>query len=403
MALSFEIEATKMAVRSITERKLRSGLTAIGIVIGVAAIIALMSIGAGTQAYIDSQFKGFGANRIIVSPITSLSTGTPSGSGTSLSQKDVTTVLRVRGVALAIPIYVKSISVKFKDSSRITSLYGVNSQEAESFFSTVSAFQVDTGRFLRSGDKYSAVIGSQIAKNGFPLELHVRDKVFVNNKSFEIVGIMKETGSSQDDNMVIVPIESLRELFGVKDTVTVIFTQAQDGTNVDDVAAAIQAKFDQQYGKKTFTVLSTTQLAGQISAITGTLTLVLSGIAGIALVVAGIGIANTMYMSTLERTKEIGIMKAIGATNRNILEIFLLESALIGLTGGILGVGLGTAASYGLGVILSSLGTSSFKTLVTPDLALMGVGFAVAVGVMSGILPSRSAARKNPIEALRYE
>jgi putative ABC transport system permease protein len=403
LAMDFEREAVRMAWRSIRERKLRSGLTAMGIIIGIAAIIALMSIGSGTQQYINDQFKAFGANRIIITTRISTTAGPPTGGGQSLSQKDVDTTLRIRGVSVAIPIYLKSMSVTYKTENRPISIYGLNSQEAQTFFSDVSSFKIDSGRFIRPGDKYSLVLGALAAKQSFSTELHVRDKVIIANKSFEIVGIMQETGSSQDDNMYIMPLATLRDIVGVKDTVSIIFAQASDGFNVDDVASSIQTRFDQLYGEKSITVLSTVQLAEQITAITGTLTLVLSGIAGIALVVAGIGIANTMYMSTLERTKEIGIMKAIGATNRNILEIFLTEAAMIGLIGGILGLMFGVAMSYGIGILLASLGTSSFKTLVTPDLAVMGVGFAIAVGVISGFLPSRSAAKKNPIEALRYE
>jgi len=148
--------------------------------------------------------------------------------------------------------------------------------------------------------------------------------------------------------------------------------------------------------------MSTATLAGQISTITGTLSFVLGGIAGIALLVAGIGIANTMYMAILERTKEIGIMKAIGATNRNILEIFLIEAAIIGLAGGAIGVGLGTVMSKILGLALESYGMP-LKTVVTLQLALIGLGFSVVVGVVSGFMPARKAARLNPIEALRYE
>jgi putative ABC transport system permease protein len=403
MGMDFEMEAARMAWRSIRGRKLRSGLTAMGIVIGIAAVIGLMSIGTGTQQYIDEQFAAFGSNRIIITPRMVSTTGPPTGSSISLTQKDVDTVLRIRGVDVAIPIYLKSLSVTFKSESKPISIYGVNGQEAQTFFSSISAFEIDSGRFLRPGDKYSLVLGSMAAKQSFATEIHVRDKVVILNKSFEVIGILKETGSTQDDMMFIMPLGTLRDITGVRDTVSIIFAQASDGFDVNDVAASLQDRFDQLYGKKTFSVYSTTQLAEQISTITGTLTMVLSGIAGIALIVAGIGIANTMYMSTLERTREIGIMKAIGATNRNILEIFLIEAAMIGLIGGVFGLMLGLLISYGMGALLASFGASSFKTLVTPELALLGVGFAIAVGMVSGFLPSRAAARKNPIEALRYE
>jgi len=401
LAFDFEQESIRIAARSIRERKLRSGLTALGIIIGIAAVISIMSIGAGTQAYIDDQFQQFGANRIIISP--RISSGPSAMGGASgLKEKDLDTIKRVRGVQTAMAIYSTTMPVAFKSQTNARSLTGVDSADAKSFFSGVQAFEIDTGRFIRPGDKYAAVVGSLAAKNAFGDELRVRDKLLIGNRSFEVVGIMKETGGSSDDNMIIVPLETLRDVSGEKDKISFVFVKAADASMVEDVADAIQSKFDELYGSKAFTVLSTTKLAGQVTAITGTLTLVLSGIAGIALLVAGIGIANTMYMSTIERTHEIGIMKAIGATQWNILEIFLAEAAMIGLAGGVAGTVLGTAVSYVIGIALKATGVS-FATLVTPELAALGICFSVIVGVVSGFMPARSAARMSPIEALRYE
>jgi len=401
LVFEFEKEAARVAVRSIRERKLRSALTATGIVIGIAAIISLMSVGEGTQAYITEQFQQFGASRIMIMPRIGGGMGAVTA-GASLTDKDVDTIRRVRGVELAIPIYYKTLQVGHKDETKQMQLYGVNSREAQDFFSAVQAFEISTGRFLRPGDRYAVVLGSLAATNSFEEELSVRDKLMIKDKSFEIVGIMKETGSNQDDMMAIVPLETLRDMTGEEESVSIVFAQAGNAAEVEAVADAIQQKLDEEYGERTFTVLSTTKLAGQITAITGTLSLALSGIAGIALVVAGIGIANTMYMSTLERTREIGIMKAVGATTRNVMEIFLAEAAIIGLIGGVVGLAVGTAMSYVIGIALASYGVA-FKTLVTPQLAAMAVGFSVAVGVLSGFLPARNAARLDPIQALRYE
>ena len=400
MAFDFEKESIMMAVRSIKERKLRSVLTVTGIVIGIAAIVSLVSIGEGTNAYIQEQFEQLGANKLIISSFSMQGMGGLMGAQ-QLTERDVDLVGSVRGVEEAMPILFKTLQVTHKDVTISTYVIGVNSEEAEEFFKG-SQMDVKSGRWLRSGDRYVVTLGSLAAEKNFGKELSLRDEVIIEEKSFQIIGVMKEIGNSQDDSQIYLPLETLRELIDEPDEITMIYAQASDATNIEEVAERIQQKLDNKYGEEIFYVMSTATLAGQISTITGTLSFVLGGIAGIALLVAGIGIANTMYMAILERTKEIGIMKAIGATNRNILEIFLIEAAIIGLAGGAIGVGLGTVMSKILGLALESYGMP-LKTVVTLQLALIGLGFSVVVGVVSGFMPARKAARLNPIEALRYE
>lgn len=390
-----------MAVRSIRERKLRSVLTVTGIVIGIAAIISLVSIGEGTNRYIQEQFEQFGANKIIVMP--SFHGGPAALTGVqSLSNKDIDIIKRVRGVDTAIPILAKTLQVEHKDVTNSLQIMGVNSREAQEFFADIQSFDLSSGRFMRSGDRYVVVIGSLVAEDSFGKELRIRDKLVIKDKTFDIIGIMKEIGNRQDDTAIIMPLETMRDLTGEEDEISFIMASANDASNVESVSETIQQKLDNEYGEKSFMVLSTAKLAEQISTITNTLSFALGGIAGIALLVAGIGIANTMYMSILERTKEIGIMKAVGATNSNILEIFLTEAAIIGLVGGILGILVGTIISRILGFALESYGMM-LKTVVTPELALLSLSFSIAVGVISGFMPARKAAYLNPIEALRYE
>lgn len=401
MPLDFEKESVQMAVRSIRERKLRSALTVLGIVIGIAAIISLVSIGEGTSAYIQEQFEQFGANKIIVSPGFRQAMGPPTGME-SLSEKDIDIIKRVRGVDTAIPILSKNLQVEHKGQTNIMQMMGVNSKEAQEFFSDIQSFELSSGRFMRPGDRYVVVVGSLVAEDMFDNELRIRDKFVIKDKTFDIIGIMKEIGNSQDDSAVIMTLETMREITEEEDEISFIMASANDASNVERVSELIQEKLDNKYGEDVFMVLSTAKLAEQISTMTNTISLALGGIAGISLLVAGIGIANTMYMSILERTKEIGIMKSIGATGRNILYIFLTEAAIIGLIGGIIGIAVGTTMSQIIGIALESYGMP-LKTVVTPELAILGLSFSVGVGVLSGFMPARKAAMLNPIEALRYE
>ena len=398
MAFDFEKESVRMAMQSIRERKLRSALTVTGIVIGIAAIVSMISIGDGTNKYIQEQFEQLGANNIIISSISFQAA--PMG-GEQLTESDVDLVKSIRGVEKAIPMLYTTTPVTYKEVTITTMIIALKSDEAMDMFEG-SQFDIASGRWIRSGDKYVVTLGKLAAEENFGREINVRDKIVIKDKDFEVIGVMKEIGNSQDDSQIYMTIEALRELFGKTDEIDAIYARASDTSDVEDVAGRIQQKLDNKYGEDTFTVMSTSTLAGQVTAITSAISIALGGIAGIALLVAGIGIANTMYMTILERTKEIGIMKAIGASSHDILKIFLIEAAIIGLIGGVVGVMLGTGISSGIGYVLEDQGLP-LKTVVTAELAVFSAAFSLVVGVISGFLPSRAAARLDPIQALRYE
>lgn len=397
-----EKESLGMAFDSIKERKLRSALSVLGIVIGVAAVIALVSIGQGTNAAVTQALGSLGANTIFVTGGGGGGGGFgPTSTGQSLTKKDISDIESVKGVDVAVGIFVKSLPVTYKDETKVLSFYGVDSKEAGKFFEDLSIAQIDQGRFFKSGEKGVVVIGHSIAAKSFDTSLNVNDKLEVNSKKITIVGITKETGSTSTDSIIIAPEEDIRDA-AEKDQYTIIFVRVNDPDKIDDTASNIQKKMDDVHGKKVISVYTTKQLTEQIGTVTNLLSLVLGGIAGIALLVAGIGIANTMYMSIMERTREIGIMKAIGASNKNILEVFLMEAALIGFIGGLIGGILGVLISNVIGIVLSNYGLG-FGTEVTPELFALGIVFSTVIGTLFGYLPARKAAKMNPIEALRYE
>jgi len=400
LSFAFEQESFRMATRSIVERKVRSALTVLGIVIGIAAIVSLVSVGEGMRGMVVEQLEQFGANKIMV--MAQMQTGFgPSAQGEPLDDGDLQDIKRVRGVDIALPMFYKSLPAEFKDEVGTLQVAGVASKDAQTFFSDIQAFDLAAGRYYRSGDRNVVVIGHFVA-NTFTDEVKLRDRLEIKGKTMEVIGILKEMGNQQDDSMVIMPLDTMRDITGEKDEITMILVKVDNADRVADIAEDIQELLDKAHGEKTFMVMSTQQITEQVGSIMNILSITLGGIAAISLLVAGIGIANTMLMSIMERTREIGIMKAIGATSANVMEIFLIESATIGVIGGVIGCLVGIGMSKVISAASVFIGFQ-ITTAVTPELLALSLGFSVIVGVVSGIFPARNAAKLNPIEALRYE
>ena len=393
-------ESLRISLDSLRHKKISSALTVLGIVIGIAAIIGLVSIGEGLRTSISQQLESFGSDKIIVMQ--------GSGSnivgaffGETLKESDVKKIENMNGIKSATGVLFKMLPLKYKKEIKTTYVIGVDGDKAEEFY--VQTFEIDEGRYPNKGEKGVIVLGALASTKMFDDEVKIGDSVYINGEKFKVIGILKSVGNDQDDRQVYISLEKLREISGGKDSLSAIFVKVSDVSRVDDIAANIEKKFDREYGKGSFTAMTSEQITESVGSILSVLTFVLGGIASISLVVAGVGISNTMFTAVLERTKEIGIMKAIGATNNNILEIFLIESALIGFIGGCIGCLVG----YGLSQIINVIAVSSlpikFTTSVTPEMILLGIGFSIVVGTVSGLYPARKAAKLQPVDALRYE
>jgi len=398
---ALEKEFLRMAFNSIKERKLRSSLTVLGIVIGIAAIVSLVSVGEGMRLTVTEVLEQFGPNKILILPQMQMGFG-PSAIGEPLKEKDLNDIRRIRGVSIAVPILYRTMPVEYKGEMQTLSVSGVDTKESRLFFLDIQAFDLEKGRFFRAGDKQVAVIGHSVVYDIFAEDVKLRDKLKIKDVSVDVIGMLKEIGNRQDDTMVIIPLDTLREITGEKDEITMILAKVDDASKVDAIAEEIQSKLDNTHGEKTFMVMTTAQITERVGQVTSTISLVLGGIAAISLAVAGIGIANTMLMSVMERTREIGTMKAIGATNADVMKIFLIESALIGLFGGVIGCLVGVGMAKAIRAVSIYYGIR-IQTAVTPQLLLFSFGFSVLVGIVFGLWPARRAAKLSPIEALRYE
>ena len=384
-----------LALNSIMHRKLRAWLTILGIVIGVAAIVALISLSLGLQATIEEQFEAFGADRLLIAAQGFQGPGTASD---GITDKDVEVLERMGAFKTISYGSARPGEVEFSNEVKFPSVFGgKNGKEL-----LEDTTDLKEGRYIDEGDDNAALIGSRVADGLFDKKVRVRNKITIAGKDFRIVGVLEEVGNQQDDNTIYITLDAYREIFGQTNEVGFISAQIKPGVDIINLQDRVKRELKRSRGDENFQVITPTQILEQIGTILGVIQAVLVGIAAISLVVGGIGITNSMYTTVLERTKEIGIMKAIGARNSDILSIFLIESGLMGFVGGFFGVLIGTLLSLAIGSFATQAG---FKLTVTanPGLMLFGLGFAFIVGMLSGSLPARQASKLKPVDALRYE
>src|SRR3989338_45499 len=397
-----------LSFNNLRRRKLRSWLTMIGIFIGIAAVVALISLGQGLQNAIEQQFEQFGSDRIIVQE---RGLQGPPGSGTSLStklsDKDLKVVKDIKGIEGAAGIIIKTGKIEKGDDIAFVFIYGLpqNKDEKE----IVNFFDIERGRDLRENDGDKAVVGVRYSESKvFSKPVDIGDKLNIEGKDFKIIGELERIGNPFDDSAIIIDKEVMKSLFNTGDEISAIHVKVENVEEIDGIKEEIEDELrksrNEDEGKETFQVTTSEQLLQTFTSIFGIVQAVLVGIAAISLLVGGVGVMNTMYTSVLERTKEIGTMKAVGAKNSDILMIFLIESGLLGLVGGLIGVAIGLGLSKGAEYIASvQLGTNLLRASTDPVIILGALAFSFIIGSLSGILPAYQASRLNPVDALRYE
>ena len=399
----------KMAFKNLTHRRLRTFLTLIGIFVGIAAVVGLISLTQGFNNYLNQQFKTLGADKISISPSGS-AFGSSDNVVNSLTKKDVDVIAKSNGVKEASYEGFKTGKIEWgKNDQTFAAVITYPLDQQRNLIEEVVNMKIVDGRALKSEDKYRAVLGYQYANsNAFGKNLHPGDKFTINGVSFRVVGSDGKIGDEPDDQAVYIPEAAFKELFNTSDHVSMIVARVQEGRLPSDVVKNVEKDLRKKHGVKVgeedFEVTTFEDLIKSFLTVLNIVSAVLIGIAAISLVVGGIGIMNTMYTSVLERTREIGIMKAIGARNSDILTIFLIESGLLGLVGGAIGVILGLAMSKAIEYIgTAALGTELLKAAVPLWLILGALAFAFTLGSVFGLVPAIRASKMNPVDALRTE
>lgn len=400
-------ESFLMAWASLIANKMRSVLTMLGIIIGVAAVIALVSIGNGVKQDIQNSISSLGSNLLMVMPGAPRTPGVrPSaGSMKSLKVSDYEAISKLDGVKAASPMTTGSYVVIYQNKNWTTSVSGVSSN-----YMDVNNWTMKSGRFFSDKNVQNrervAIIGQTVVKNLFGDENPVGAEIRVKNIPFRIIGVLNSKGSgsmgADQDDIVLIPYTTAMERVDGVDYLRMIYVVGKDESGIDRLQSDIENLLRVRHSIKDtnlddFNIQNMNSIMETMEETTGTLTLFLGAVAAISLVVGGIGIMNIMLVSVTERTREIGVRKALGATYSVIVTQFLIEAVVISLMGGIIGIVLGIGASKLIGI------ASGMSTVISIPTIVMSFAFSMAIGLIFGIYPARKAAKLNPIDALHYE
>lgn len=386
-------QAFRMAAKSILGNKMRALLTMLGIIIGVTAVISLVSLGQGATKSVTDSVAALGTNSLTVNI-------SGRGSTTTIDYTEATEFAELEGIENSAPANRQNGTVKFGTTSVNVSVLGVTPD-----YTNAQDYQVSAGRFISQIDldfyQRIAVIGSGTAEDLFGTENAVGQRILINGIRYKVVGLLASKGSSlsgSNDDVVMIPITNSERLFKSKG-VSTVYIKVEDDADMDAVTLELENALYKKFrgNEDAYNVFNQADVLETFSSISDTLSIALGGIAGISLLVGGIGIMNIMLVSVTERTREIGIRKAIGAKKKDIMIQFLIESVALSGLGGLLGVG------FGVGIALIVSKTTTLGVELSYPIMGLAFGFSVFIGIVFGMFPANKASNLKPIDALRFE
>ena len=400
-------EYFNIALRNIRTRLLRSWLTILGIVIGVFLIISLLSLSEGMRTTINQQLQALGGEMIMIVPGENIFSSMMFG-GDKLQKEDIEAIKKAKGVDQVLGFSYTGTIGRYENESKQIVIAGYDPwKEAVDILSVFQGWSLADGKWPSKGNQI--IIGQQVAYEIFSKKVKTGSEITIKGKKFEVVGILNSLGNRQDDSMIYMDMKVYQDLTGEKrGTVAYAMAKLEEGADENIVAEEIKEALKNTRKRRSgtdeadFSVITSEKMGEITGTILGIIQIVIIGFASIAILVGGIGIMNSMFTSVKERTKEIGIMKAIGATNSAILSIFLIEAGIIGILGGFGGLLLGTFLAKGIDYYASINPSFYFTTTIAPWMIVFALVFSFCMGCLAGFFPARQAAKLKPVDALRH-
>lgn len=401
------LEYFKIALRNLRTRSLRTFLTVLGIIIGVFLVISLISLGRGVTDGIEEQLQMVGGDLIMVMPGEGFDITALIG-GMELEDHEINAIKRARGVETVLEMPFTAEMVRHYEKSDSTLLWAVEYEEGMPMLESLMGLEAEKGDLPRPGRR-EVVAGSLVPQDIFP-DLRVGDELVIKGRRFTVSGILRSLGNRQDDLSIMIDLSDFRDVTGIREGSQMAFVEIEDNFSPDVVSENIERGLEDVGRRRadeempTYTVVSGEGAADIAGRIMFVLQFAIFAFGSIAVVVGAIGIMNSMFTSVRERTKEIGILKAVGARRKDIISIFLIEAGIIGLVGGVIGVTLGiSAALIGEFYLAEAHPLVYIQAHISPALVILGLVFSFVVGCISGFLPARQASRMEPVNALRHE
>lgn len=394
-----------LVLKSARYRPLRSWLTIVGIVIGVMLVVVIFALSSGVKNVLSNLLQSFGSELVFVLPGKETNPLAGFFGGQRFNEDDLMNLEKIPGVEFVVLADVGVLNVEYKGEKKSSMVHGIPWKQFRTIFEESQGVRMREGVWPTHDDSRDIVLGYLVADKLFKNPVRVGDEIVIKSKRMRVAGIFGPMGSQEDDNSFYTSLDTFHALTGKGPGAISAFAKVQRGADIDLVGRQIKFELSRQEEVRDFSVLTPSRANALVGTIIGVVEFVLFVIALVSLLVGAVGVMNTMYTSVLERTRYIGIMKAIGASRDAILSLFLIESGVIGLVGGVMGVVFGILVAYGIGVLAERFGINGLFSFGALDFFELFVVLVITfiTGVLAGFFPARSAAQMEPAEALRYE